>query len=321
MLHKGLAELDDRCQQLKTATSDMWKAAVIIVAMYLITVTINWMLGDLGRINPIDIPTELAQLFRDMTEGSVATVEGALEAADGNLVEKLATYGVLLLLFCGVAAAGFLLFTGHESAPLVATIPILLAGLWYGESLLGLDSDISPQKKPSAYDTFITAVKKGRAQAVESQLRSLEQAGRKVDSLQADYVLAQMIVRYHREPELREALFDATKEWYRSNGDIARRFADKLVARQGQVPFEIDLGHLYAIEHFVYGKLRSQPAIDYARGREFTVLDTAERLIIGLLAGILMLNTGFVLFRATLTRRAGRIRSLVGNSLDSEKAA
>uniref|UniRef100_UPI00257F3FB3 hypothetical protein n=1 Tax=Pseudomonas sp. UBA3149 TaxID=1947312 RepID=UPI00257F3FB3 len=70
IFRQGLAELDERCCWLKSKIDLLGKAAVIVVAMYLITVTINWMLGDLGTISSIDIPAELGQLVKDVTDSS-----------------------------------------------------------------------------------------------------------------------------------------------------------------------------------------------------------------------------------------------------------
>ena len=186
----------------------------------------------------------------------------------------------------------------------------MLAGfLWYGESLLGLGHNIS-------------AIEEGRAQDVASQLRSLEKNGKNVDSLQADYLLAQMIVRYHSHPEVREGSFEKTREWYRYNSGIAKRFTDALIARQGQALFEIDAQNLSAIAHFVHSKPYPQAAIDFEASQSWklAILAALEKLLIAPLAVLVVLSTGVLLIKAMLEGRADRIRSLLGDVVEQEQA-
>jgi len=315
---KNLAELDDRCRLLKSKANHLWKTVIIVLELYLIALAASWMLGDPGTISSIDIPAELAQLLKGVADSSSGSPDAEFGMAATEILEsahslpfgRLATYAVpLLLLFSFIEANCRFLSGEPKSALIVALPPIMLAGfLWYGESLLGLGHNIS-------------AIEEGRAQDVASQLRSLEKNGKNVDSLQADYLLAQMIARYHGDPEAGDDLREEAKNWYRYNSGIAKRFTDALIARQGQALFEIDPDQLYAIEHFVYGKLHSQVAVDHERNhnRLLEVFNAAEMLMLALLTGLLILGTGILLLRMTFNRRAARIRSLPGNSLEREQ--
>lgn len=325
VFRQGLAELDERCCWLRSKTGLLWKAAATVLALYLIALTASWMLGDLGTISSIDIPAELGQLVKDVTDSSSTINDsgsGVTNAAQ-ILVSLTGYLPTIVFSIAGFMIVCTIIFSEDLGAALkIAVVSVLVWGvLTFAPKILGIDDPSS--SATSSYATFTSAVEDGRARDVEHQLKSIAQSGKSVDSLQVDYLLAQMIVRYHSHPEVREGSFEKTREWYRFNGDIARRFADKLGARQGQVSFEIDPDHLYAIEHFVYGKLHSQAAVGHERNhnRLLEALNTVQRLLIGLLSGLIVLSTGIVLLRAILTRRAGRIRSLLGGSLESEKIA
>ncbi|RRW40993.1 hypothetical protein [Pseudomonas luteola] len=325
IFRQGLAELDERCCWLKSKTGLLWKAAVIVVAMYLITVTINWMLGDLGTISSIDIPAELAQLVKDVGNttghdqgiGLQASIE--IEAIRGQLLGMMTTYIAPVGFALGLMVAGIkLLVSGeHESALKVAVFSLMIGGLpAIANKTLGID-DLS-SSATSSYTTVTSAVEEGRAHDVEYQLKSIAQSGKSVDSLQVDYLLAQMIVRYHNHPEFREGSFEKTREWYRHNSGIAKRFIDALVARHGQALFEIDAQNLYAIAHFVHSKPYPQAAIDYEASQSWklAILAALEKLLIALLAVLLVLSTGVFLIKAMLTGRADRIRSLLGDVVE-----
>ena len=327
IFRQGLAELDERCCWLKSKTGLLWKAVATVSALYLIALTASWMLADMGTISSIDIPAELAQLFKDVgnttghDQGIGLVASNEFEAIHSQLLEILTTYIAPVGFALGLMVAGIKLNFGEPASALkVAVFSLMILGVpRLAATSLGID-DLS-SSDTSSYATFTSAVEEGRAHDVEYQLKSIAQRGKSVDSFQADYLLAQMIVRYHSHPEVREGSFEKTREWYRYNSGIARRFIDALIARQGQALFEIDPDQLYAIEHFVYGKLHSQVAVDHERNhnRLLEVFNAAEMLMLALLTGLLILGTGILLLRMTFNRRAARIRSLPGNSLEREQ--
>ncbi|MFK4136764.1 hypothetical protein [Pseudomonas luteola] len=326
IFRQGLAELDERCCWLKSKTGLLWKAAVIVVAMYLITVTINWMLGDLGTISSIDIPTELGQLVKDVTDSSSTIndsgsgVTSVLEAA--QIQVPLTGYLPIIFSIAGSMIACTIVFSGELGAALkIAVFSLLIWGVpTIATKILGID-DLS-SSDTSSYTTFTLAVEEGRAHDVEYQLKSIAQSGKSVDSFQVDYLLAQMIVRYHSHPEVREGSFEKTREWYRYNSGIAKRFTDALIARQGQALFEIDAQNLSAIAHFVHSKPYPQAAIDFEASQSWklAILTALEKLLIALLAVLVVLSTGVLLIKTMLEGRAARIRSLLGDVVEQEQA-
>ena len=325
IFRQGLAELDERCCWLKSKIGLLWKAAVIVVAMYLITVTINWMLGDLGTISSIDIPAELGQLVKDVTDSSStindsgSSVTSVLDAA--QIQVPLTGYLPTIFSIAGCMIACTIIFSGELGAALkIAVFSLLIWGVpTIATKMLGIDEP--SVSATSSYVTFTSAVEEGRAHDVEYQLKSIAQSGKSVDSLQVDYLLAQMIVRYHSHPEVREGSFEKTREWYRYNSGIAKRFIDALVARQGQELFEIDAQNLSAIAHFVHSKPYPQAAIDFEASQSWklAILTALEKLLIALLAVLVMLSTGVLLIKAMLTGRANRIRSLLGDVVEQEQ--
>jgi hypothetical protein len=328
MFRQGLAELDERCCWLKSKTGLLWKAVATVLALYLIALATSWMLADLGTISSIDIPAELAQLFRDVgnttdhDQGIGLVASSEFEAVRSHLLEMLTTYIAPVMFAVGLMVAGIKLFSGeHESALKVAVFSfMILGGPRLAATSLGIDTPSSSDT--SSYTSFTLAVEEGRAHDVEYQLKSIAQSGKSVDSLQVDYLLAQMIARYHGDPAAGENLSDAAKGWFRYNSGIAKRFTDTLIARQGQTLFAIDAENLYAIAHFVHSKPYPQAAVDYEARQSWklAVLDALEKLLIGLLAGLIALSAGVFLINAMLTGRADRIRSLLGDVLKQEKA-
>lgn len=328
VFRQGLAELDERCCWLKSKTGLLWKAAATVLALYLIALTASWMLADLGTISSIDIPAELAQLVKyvgnttghDQGIGLVASNE--IEATRGQLLEILSTYFAPAVCVSGMVIAGISLFSGElASAVKIGVIALMLLGApRLATTMLGIDDPSS--SATSSYVTFTSAVEEGRAHDVEYQLKSIAQSGKSVDSLQVDYLLAQMIVRYHSHPEVREGSFEKTREWYRYNSGIAKRFIDTLVARQGQALFEIDAQNLSAIAHFVHSKPYPQAAIDFEASQSWklAILTALEKLLIALLAVLVVLSTGVFLIKAMLEGRADRIRSLLGDVVEQEQA-
>ncbi|MBW5416326.1 MULTISPECIES: hypothetical protein [Pseudomonas] len=328
IFRQGLAELDERCCWLKSKTGLLWKAAATVLALYLIALTASWMLGDLGKISSIDIPAELAQLFKDVGNttghdqgiGLQASIE--IEAIRGQLLEILSTYFAPAVCVSGMVIAGISLFSGELASALkIAVFSLMLLGApRLATTMLGIDDPSS--SATSSYVTFTSAVEEGRAQDVEYQLKSIAQSGKSVDSLQVDYLLAQMIVRYHSHPEVREGSFEKTREWYRYNSGIAKRFIDALVARQGKALFEIDAQNLSAIAHFVHSKPYPQAAIDFEASQSWklAILAALEKVLIALLAVLVVLSTGVLLIKAMLTGRADRIRSLLGDVVEREQA-
>ncbi len=326
IFRQGLAELDERCCWLKSKIGLLWKAAVIVVAMYLITVTINWMLEDLGTISSIDITGELGQLVKDVTDSSSTIndsgsgVTSVLDAA--QIQVPLTGYLPTIVSIAGCMIACTIIFSGELGAALkIAVFSLLIWGVpTIATKMLGIDEP--SVSATSSYATFTSAVEEGRAHDVEYQLKSIAQSGKSVDSLQVDYLLAQMIVRYHSHPEVREGSFEKTREWYRYNSGIAKRFIDALVARQGQALFEIDAQNLSAIAHFVHSKPYPQAAIDYEASQSWklAILTALEKLLIALLAVLVVLSAGVLLIKAMLEGRADRIRSLLGDVVEQEQA-
>lgn len=326
IFRQGLAELDERCCWLKSKIGLLWKAAVIVVAMYLITVTINWMLEDLGTISSIDITGELGQLVKDVTDSSSTIndsgsgVTSVLDAA--QIQVPLTGYLPTIVSIAGCMIACTIIFSGELGAALkIAVFSLLIWGVpTIATKMLGIDEP--SVSATSSYATFTSAVEEGRAHDVEYQLKSIAQSGKSVDSLQVDYLLAQMIVRYHSHPEVREGSFEKTREWYRYNSGIAKRFIDALVARQGQALFEIDVQNLFAIAHFVHSKPYPQAAIDYEASQSWklAILTALEKLLIALLAVLVVLSAGVLLIKAMLEGRADRIRSLLGDVVEQEQA-
>jgi hypothetical protein len=303
IFRQGLAELDERCCWLKSKTGLLWKAAATVLALYLIALTASWMLADMGTISSIDIPAELAQLVKDVgnttghDQGIGLQASISIEATRGQLLEILSTYFAPAVCVSGMVIAGISLFSGElASAVKIGVIALMLLGA--------------------------PAVEESRAHDVEYQLKSIAQSGKNVDSLQADYLLAQMIVRYHSHPEVREGSFEKTREWYRYNSGIAKRFIDALIARQGQALFEIDAQNLSAIAHFVHSKPYPQAAIDFEASQSWklAILAALEKLLIAPLAVLVVLSTGVLLIKAMLEGRADRIRSLLGDVVEQEQA-
>jgi len=328
IFRQGLAELDERCCWLKSKIDLLGKAAVIVVAMYLITVTINWMLGDLGTISSIDIPAELGQLVKDVTDSSSTIndsgsgVTSVFEAVQSEILGVLTRIPEPVMLLIPLMITGIKFWSGEFASALkIGVIPLLImVGPAVAMKALGIDDTSSSDS--SGYATFTSAVEEGRARDVEHQLKSIAQSGKSVDSFQVDYLLAQMIVRYHSHPEVREGSFEKTREWYRYNSGIARRFIDALVARQGQALFEIDAQNLSAIAHFVHSKPYPQAVIDFEASQSWklAILAALEKVLIALLAVLLVLSTGVLLIKAMLTGRADRIRSLLGDVVEQEQA-
>ncbi|WP_286790715.1 MULTISPECIES: hypothetical protein [unclassified Pseudomonas] len=294
--------------------------------MYLITVTINWMLEDLGTISSIDITGELGQLVKDVTDSSSTIndsgsgVTSVLDAA--QIQVPLTGYLPTIVSIAGCMIACTIIFSGELGAALkIAVFSLLIWGVpTIATKMLGIDEP--SVSATSSYATFTSAVEEGRAHDVEYQLKSIAQSGKSVDSLQVDYLLAQMIVRYHSHPEVREGSFEKTREWYRYNSGIAKRFIDALVARQGQALFEIDAQNLSAIAHFVHSKPYPQAAIDYEASQSWklAILTALEKLLIALLAVLVVLSAGVLLIKAMLEGRADRIRSLLGDVVEQEQA-
>ena len=328
IFRQGLAELDERCCWLKSKTGLLWKAAATVLALYLIALTASWMLGDLGKISSIDIPAELAQLFKDVgnttghDQGIGLVASNEFEAIHSQLLGMLTTYIAPVGFALGLMVAGIKLNFGEPASALkVAVFSLMILGVpRLAATSLGID-DLS-SSDTSSYATFTSAVEEGRAHDVEYQLKSIAQSGKSVDSLQVDYLLAQMIVRYHSHPEVREGSFEKTREWYRYNSGIAKRFIDALVARQGKALFEIDAQNLSAIAHFVHSKPYPQAAIDFEASQSWklAILAALEKLLIALLAVLVVLSTGVLLIKAMLEGRADRIRSLLGDVVEQEQA-
>ncbi|WP_312272508.1 hypothetical protein [Pseudomonas sp.] len=328
VFRQGLAELDERCCWLKSKTGLLWKAVATVSALYLIALTASWMLADMGTISSIDIPAELAQLFKDVgnttghDQGIGLVASNEFEAIHSQLLEILTTYIAPVGFALGLMVAGIkLLVSGeHESALKIAVFSLMLLGVpRLATTMLGIDDPSS--SATSSYVTFTSAVEEGRAHDVEYQLKSIAQSGKSVDSLQVNYLLAQMIVRYHSHAEVREGSFEKTREWYHYNSGIAKRFIDALVARQGQTLFEIDAQNLSAIAHFVHSKPYPQAAIDYEASQSWklAILTALKNLLIALLAVLLVLSTGVLLIKAMLEGRADRIRSLLGDVVEQEQ--
>jgi|GEM_PF-1148744 len=328
IFRQGLAELDERCCWLKSKTGLLWKAAATVLALYLIALTASWMLADMGTISSIDIPAELAQLVKDVgnttghDQGIGLQASISIEATRGQLLEILSTYFAPAVCVSGMVIAGISLFSGElASAVKIGVIALMLLGApKLATTMLGIDDPSS--SATSSYVTFTSAVEESRAHDVEYQLKSIAQSGKNVDSLQADYLLAQMIVRYHSHPEVREGSFEKTREWYRYNSGIAKRFIDALIARQGQALFEIDAQNLSAIAHFVHSKPYPQAAIDFEASQSWklAILAALEKLLIAPLAVLVVLSTGVLLIKAMLEGRADRIRSLLGDVVEQEQA-
>ncbi|WP_313596029.1 hypothetical protein [Pseudomonas sp.] len=170
---------------------------------------------------------------------------------------------------------------------------------------------------------FGAAAQAGNISEVVAQLKSARWKEKPVGPLAAEYVLAQMIVRYQPGLELPEPVREADKQWFEENSSVVKRFADQVVGRETPLPFQADPESLYAIELAAYGEPRSVVARDYAQShqqtREYAQSQQQRSHILALLSvcagvvslliaagsGVLLLLAGF------LKRRTLRIRAIL----------
>jgi hypothetical protein len=164
---------------------------------------------------------------------------------------------------------------------------------------------------------FDDAAQAGKIVEVVAQLNSARWKEKPVGSLAADYVLAQMIVRYETGLELPEPAREADKQWFDENSGLVKRFADQVVGRETPLPFQADPESLYAIEIAAYGEPRSVVARDYARSHQQTFRISA---LLSLCAGFasLLLATGSgvsLLLAGFLKQRVLRIRAILPSTI------
>lgn len=160
---------------------------------------------------------------------------------------------------------------------------------------------------------FGDAAQAGRIAEVVAQLNSARWKEKTVGPLAADYVLAQMIVRYQSGPEPQEPIGALDEQWFEENSNVVKRFADQVVGRETPLPFQADPESLYAIELAAYGEPRSVVARDYAQSHQQTsripvllsVCAGVVSLLIAAGSGVLLLLAGF------LKRRTLRIRAIL----------
>ncbi|WP_407364417.1 hypothetical protein HKW97_23330 (plasmid) [Pseudomonas luteola] len=160
---------------------------------------------------------------------------------------------------------------------------------------------------------FGDAAQAGRVAEVVAQLNSARWKEKNVGPLAADYVLAQMIVRYQSGPEPQEPIGALDEQWFDENSSLVKRFAEQIAARESPLPFQADPESLYAIEIAAYGEPRSVVARDYAQLHQQTFrISALLSLCAGFASLLLAAGSGVLrLLAGLLGRRALRIRAIL----------
>ncbi|RRW43186.1 MULTISPECIES: hypothetical protein [Pseudomonas] len=230
-----------------------------------------------------------------------------LEARSRLLKRKarqlLWAFGCLAAVQAGVFVFGLLIKPGHPLSR-VDIPPSLIAVI---------NDDQAPYTNDKTdRNGFGAAAQAGNISEVVAQLKSARWKEKPVGPLAAEYVLAQMIVRYGTGLELPEPVREADKQWFEENSSVVKRFADQVVGRETPLPFQTDPESLYAIEIAAYGEPRSAAAKKQAQSHQQTshilallsVCAGVVSLLIAAGSGVLLLLAGFLKQR---TLRIGAI--------------
>lgn len=160
---------------------------------------------------------------------------------------------------------------------------------------------------------FGAAAQAGNISEVVAQLKSARWKEKPVGPLAAEYVLAQMIVKYQSGPEPQEPIGAIDEQWFEENSGLVKRFAERITERESTLPFKADPESLYAIELAAYGKPRSAAAKKYAQSHQQTSRIPA---LLSVCAGVFSLliaagSGGLLLLAGFLKRRTLRIRAIL----------
>ncbi|WP_312272507.1 hypothetical protein [Pseudomonas sp.] len=231
-----------------------------------------------------------------------------LEARSRLLKRKarqlLWAFGCLAAVQAGVFVFGLLIKPGHP-----------LSRVDIPANLIAVTNDDQAPYTNNKTDRngFGAAAQAGNISEVVAQLKSARWKEKPVGPLAAEYVLAQMIVRYQTGLELPEPVREADEQWLEENSRVVKRFADQVVGRETPLPFQADPESLYAIELAVYGEPRSVVARDYAQSHQQTSRIPA---LLSVCAGVFSLlvaagSGGLLLLAGFLKRRTLRIRAIL----------